>query len=97
MAQTQMSARSGGEEFAVVMTITGLEEAVQIAERIRQTIQFYSFGDKKFLTIVSIGIAMYPSNADSSSKLIEKSDSALYKAKHSGKNRVVAYSKPNIE
>lgn len=91
-----MAARSGGEEFAVVMSNTGLEEAVQIAERIRHTIQSYSFGDKKILTTASIGIAMYPSDADSSNRLIENSDSSLYTAKRSGKNRVMAYSKPNI-
>jgi two-component system cell cycle response regulator len=93
---TDMAARYGGEEFAVVMSNTGLAEAVQIAERIRQTIQSYSFGNKKFLMTASIGIALYPSDADSSIKLIEKSDSSLYQAKRSGKNRVVAYSKPNI-
>ena len=93
---TDMAARYGGEEFAVVMSNTGLEEAVQIAERIRQTIQSYSFGDKKFLMTASIGIALYPSDADSANNLIEKSDDSLYKAKRSGKNRVVAYSKPNI-
>jgi diguanylate cyclase (GGDEF)-like protein len=91
-----MAARYGGEEFAVVMSNTDLAEAVQIAERIRQTIQSYSFGDKNVLMTASIGIALYPSDADSSNKLIEKSDRSLYKAKRSGKNRVVAYSKPNI-
>jgi diguanylate cyclase len=91
-----MAARYGGEEFAVVMSNTGLAEAVQIAERIRQRIQSYSISDKKFLITASIGIALYPADADSYNKLIEKSDSSLYKAKRSGKNRVVAYSKPNI-
>jgi diguanylate cyclase (GGDEF)-like protein len=94
--ETDMAARYGGEEFAVVMSNTDLAEAVQIAERIRQTIQSYSFGDKNVLMTASIGIALYPSDADSSNKLIEKSDRSLYKAKRSGKNRVVAYSKPNI-
>ena len=91
--ETDMAARYGGEEFAVVMSSTGLEKAVQIGERIRQTIQSYSFGDKNFLMTASIGIAMYPSDADSFNQLIEKSDSSLYKAKRTGKDRVVAYSK----
>ena len=91
--ETDMAARYGGEEFAVVMYSTGLEKAVQIAERIRQTIQSYSFGDKNFSMTASIGIAMYPSDADSFNQLIEKSDSSLYKAKRTGKDRVVAYSK----
>ena len=91
--ETDMAARYGGEEFAVVMSNTGLEKAVQISERIRQTIQSYSFGDKNFSMTASIGIAMYPSDADSFNQLIEKSDSSLYKAKRTGKDRVVAYSK----
>ena len=87
-----MAARYGGEEFAIVMSNTGLKEAVRIAERIRQSIQAYSFGTENFLTTVSIGIALYPSDAHSLNALIEKSDKSLYKAKRDGKNRVYSYS-----
>ena len=90
--ETDMAARYGGEEFAIVMSNTGLTEAVQVAERIRQSIQAFSFGTKSSLATVSIGIGMYPSDANSLNELIEKSDSSLYKAKRGGKNRVHAYS-----
>ena len=90
---TDIVARYGGEEFAIVMSNTGLKEALQIAERIRQSIQAYSFDIKNCSTTVSIGIAMYPLDANSFNELIEKSDNSLYKAKHDGKNRVYAYSK----
>jgi len=92
--ETEMVARYGGDEFAIVMSNTGLTEAVQIAERIRQSIQAFSFGTKNSLATVSIGIAMYPLDANSLNELIEKSDNSLYKAKHGGKNRVHAYSNP---
>jgi diguanylate cyclase (GGDEF)-like protein len=42
---------------------------------------------------VSIGIAVYPLDANSLNELIEKSDNSLYKAKRDGKNRVYTYSK----
>lgn len=90
---TDIVARYGGEEFAIVMSNTGLKEALQIAERIRQSIQAYSFEKINFSTTVSIGIAMYPFDANSLNELIEKSDNSLYKAKYQGKNRVYAYSR----
>ena len=60
------------------MSNTGLKEAVQIADRIGQSIQAYSFDAKNILTTVSIGIAMYPLDADSMNELVEKSDNSLY-------------------
>jgi diguanylate cyclase len=70
-----------------------LTEAEQVAERIRQSIQAYSFKPLKIFVTVSIGIAMYPLDANSLDELIEKSDSSLYQAKRDGKNRVIVYSK----
>jgi len=90
--EIDMAARYGGEEFAVVMSNTGLEEAVKIADRIRQSIQAYSFDKENFTTTVSIGIALYPLDANSLNELIENSDYALYKSKRNGKNRVYVYS-----
>ena len=91
--EIDMVARYGGEEFAVVMSNTDLTEAKQVAERIRQSIQAYSFKPLKIFVTVSIGIAMYPSDANSLDELIEKSDSSLYQAKRDGKNRVIVYSR----
>jgi diguanylate cyclase (GGDEF)-like protein len=85
-----------GEEFAVVLSNTCLKEAVEIAERIRRSIQEYSFETENFSTTVSIGISVYPLDANSMNELIEKSDNSLYKAKHDGKNRVYAYSKKKL-
>ena len=90
--EIDMAARYGGEEFAVVMSNTGCEEAVKIADRIRQSIQAYSFDKENFTTTVSIGIALYPLDANSLNELIENSDYALYKSKRNGKNRVYVYS-----
>ncbi len=91
--ETDLAARYGGEEFAIVLSNTCLKEAVEIGERIRQSIQEYSFETENFSTTVSIGIAVYPLDANSLNELIEKSDNSLYKAKRDGKNRVYTYSK----
>jgi two-component system cell cycle response regulator len=89
--EIDMAARYGGEEFAVVMANTDLAEAEKVAERIRQSIQKYSFYPMTLLLTVSIGIAMYPSDAISLDDLIERSDTSLYQAKRNGKNRVHSY------
>ncbi len=91
--ETDVATRYGGEEFTIVMSNTGLKEAVQVAERIRKSIKEYKFDTKKIFTTVSIGIALYPLDANSLQELLKKADSALYQAKHNGKNRVFTYSK----
>jgi diguanylate cyclase (GGDEF)-like protein len=85
-------ARYGGEEFVLVLVETGPEEAVLVAERIRQSVedhpfQFESAGVK--LTI-SIGIACMTGDMDATpAGLLRQADENLYQAKRSGRNRVV--------
>ena len=96
--ETDLAARYGGEEFSIVMSNTGMEEATDIAERMRKAISAYNFDITNLPTTVSIGIALYPSDSTSLQDLLSNADRALYKAKHEGKNRVCIYSnfsKPN--
>jgi diguanylate cyclase (GGDEF)-like protein len=96
--ETDLAARYGGEEFSIVMSNTGLEEAAEIAERMRKAISAYNFDIKELPTTVSIGIAVYPLDSTSLQDLISNADRALYRAKHEGKNQVCVYSnslKPN--
>jgi two-component system cell cycle response regulator len=96
--ETDLAARYGGEEFSIVMSNTGLEEAAEIAERMRKAISAYNFDIKELPTTVSIGIALYPLDSTSLQDLISNADRALYRAKHEGKNQVCVYSnslKPN--
>jgi diguanylate cyclase len=75
-----------------------LEEATDIAERMRKAISAYNFDIKMLPTTVSIGIALYPSDSNSLQDILSNADRALYRAKHEGKNRVCVYSntlKPN--
>lgn len=82
--------RIGGEEFAVLLSETGGEAGVQIAERLRQAIEQASFVFHDSAPIrftVSVGVAPCR-DGDSLDSLLARSDDALYRAKHAGRNRV---------
>lgn len=88
--------RLGGEEFAVVLPSTSLEEAQVIAERIRARIAEQSFHTaqhtQRFHTTISIGISSSSETIYAYELLYKHADQALYEAKQSGRNRVVSYS-----
>ncbi len=88
--------RYGGEEFVVLLPRTALQQAFEIAERIRLTIAnqelYLTLGNILKLTI-SIGIALLPEKLNEDDKtvshhLVSSADGALYRAKQNGRNRV---------
>jgi two-component system cell cycle response regulator len=85
--------RYGGEEFAVVMPDTRIEDAQRIAERIRLHVAGSAFrisnGDPLNVTI-SIGVATSSGETDTPETLLKRADEGLYEAKTSGRNKVVA-------
>ncbi|HTZ36217.1 MAG TPA: PleD family two-component system response regulator [Stellaceae bacterium] len=88
-------ARLGGEEFVIVMPETGLAGAVAVAERLRSSVAGEPFliqasGDRLPVTI-SIGVAVAEAG-DTVDTLLQRADDALYRAKNSGRNRVVSQS-----
>ncbi len=89
-------ARYGGEEFTVILPETPVEEALVVAERIRDSIDKFVFetedGEKITHFTITIGLSSFPDKVKSLKELIETADSALYKGKNSGKNCVVLYS-----
>jgi diguanylate cyclase (GGDEF)-like protein len=87
-------ARYGGEEFCMLLRSTNEDEAWQLAERLRQTYSelILNAGDKTVSFTVSIGVADSAAVGLDFSALISAADQALYRAKQSGRNRVVAYS-----
>ncbi len=82
--------RYGGEEFCVILTNTGTENAAKYAENMRKTISTHDFPitGKNINLTVSMGIASLGGNVHNADELMKKSDSALYQAKQSGRNRV---------
>jgi diguanylate cyclase (GGDEF)-like protein len=92
---TDIPARFGGDEFAVLFPKTDQPTALEIAERLRNIICAEPFEHERKqpggqLT-VSIGIASWPNDATDCYTLINNADKALYKAKFSGRNKVLAY------
>ena len=87
-------ARYGGEEFAVALPETGLEGALDLAERVRARIESEQVpragGGGPVSVTASIGVASMPGSADGGEKLIAAADAALYEAKRAGKNRVAS-------
>ena len=85
-----MPFRYGGEEFCVVCTDTDLETARIVAERIRGAVELvgYPCGEREITATVSVGIAAISPAHTNAEALIKDADSALYRAKRNGRNRV---------
>lgn len=90
--EVDLAARYGGEEFVVILPETALEGAITIAERLRKRVEEeiipYEEMQPNGDVTVSIGVASFPEDALGMDSLIEAADSALYKAKDLGRNRV---------
>jgi two-component system, cell cycle response regulator len=89
-----LACRYGGEEFVVVMPDTEVAFAYAIAERLRKSIETtpvrISRAPDQIAITISIGIAGSMGPADTSEALLHRADQALYAAKNTGRNRVVA-------
>jgi diguanylate cyclase (GGDEF)-like protein len=80
--------RYGGEEFAMLLIQTNLEQAVTIAEKLRRLVGEWQFPGVPRTVTISAGIASFPLHGKTRDELIRSADRALYSAKHSGRNRV---------
>lgn len=92
------AARFGGEEFAAFLLDAELGQAMVAGERIRREIETHDFSvvrqgrlDEKHHVTISIGIAAFPDDSSDPIELVEMADSALYRAKREGRNRVCIY------
>jgi len=88
-----LACRFGGEEFVVIMPETDVQMAYKVAERLRTSVECTPFpisrGSALQIT-VSIGVARTEGTGDTADALLRRADQALYRAKHTGRNRVVA-------
>lgn len=85
-----MVGRWGGEEFAILMPGTDLEEAARAAERMRLAVQdaVPPLGDPDCLYTASFGVAAFRAETPTIASLLGRADAALYRAKDLGRNRV---------
>jgi two-component system cell cycle response regulator len=90
--------RWGGEEFIAVLPETDNEGAVVVAERVRAAIAELRFASEPDMKITcSIGIAMFPDDANDADDLIALADEAMYAAKWLGRNQVRSISDPSTQ
>ena len=88
---TDVAARYGGEEFVVILPACSPGEAVTVAERFRAAV---AAGTGQVPVTVSAGVATYPHDAADETSLIAAADHALYRAKRTGRDRVVRFRRP---
>ena len=91
--------RYGGEEFAIILPYTKVEEALMVAQRLRSAIENTridisklnpDISEKNISVTISLGLCEYQSG-DNGQVLLQKADKALYKAKEKGRNRAEVY------
>ncbi len=84
--------RYGGEEFVVVLPETSAEEAEMLGERLRSVTADLSFQlpNLELPITISVGLATTTSPNDTVEDLLARADTALYQAKHTGRNRVIS-------
>ena len=89
-----LACRYGGEEFVIVMPETDLHVAGMVAERLRRSIAGEPFaiekGTKHIEVTISIGLSTLERKGEPVADVLKRADTALYRAKHDGRNRVVA-------
>lgn len=94
LREVDLIARYGGEEFILLLIETAPEQALAIAERLRQLVEVQPIRayDETLTQTVSIGLASFPGDAGTLPLLIDRADQALYAAKRGGRNRIVRWS-----
>lgn len=90
LRQQDRLGRTGGEEFLVVLPQTGLGQAAHVAERLRASVAAVDLSDvaEGLSVTISIGVAEFKTEDTDLRALTQRADTALYRAKASGRNRV---------
>lgn len=93
LRDSDITFRYGGDEFVIILSHTGLDDAIFVAERMRQQIEKRLFLSQDKLNIkltASIGVATVPLHAVTKQQILKAADEALYGVKKAVRNRVIA-------
>ena len=92
--KSDILARTGGEEFTILLNNTDKENAFILAEKLRTTIENSYYRDKEFeiQVTISLGISELQNDDEELDSIISRADKALYKAKNESRNKTVIYS-----
>jgi diguanylate cyclase (GGDEF)-like protein len=91
-----VACRYGGEEFLLIMPETPQEKALSRAEQLRQevrAVRVENVGQSHAEITLSLGVATYPVHGRTIETLLRAADSALYRAKQEGRDRVIVAEK----
>lgn len=99
-----IASRYGGEEFCILLPHTAIDDATNVAERLRHTVEstildiksVCEFECENFNVTISMGVSQFDQSYKTNEQLYKNADKALYRAKKSGRNRVMVYS-PSFE
>jgi diguanylate cyclase (GGDEF)-like protein len=87
--------RMGGDEFLAVLADSSADKAMEVAERIRSSLEANRFAvdSGTFRLTVSLGVSIYPADSENFEDCMRAADAALYRAKEAGRNKVVRFSR----
>lgn len=90
LGQHDLAGRYGGEEFIVVLSNSTVDEAAEVAERIRKRIENHAFtyAGRQIPVTVSLGVAAIRPDSKRGADVLRLADAAMYESKRNGKNRV---------
>ena len=96
LRDTDFFARYGGEEFIIALTESNIQNAENVGNRIRKTVECtkFSTGETSLKITISIGVTELKKTDSIIQNVISRADTALYKAKRDGKNQVVVMADP---
>ena len=94
LRSTDVAARCGGDELAIILPETNKSKASEVAEKLRRQLEksLFAWNGDSFSITCSIGVAAVPDvGIDNWNSLLESADKSLYRAKGEGRNHVIAF------
>jgi diguanylate cyclase (GGDEF)-like protein len=89
LRKTDVVCRYGGEEFAILLSQTNPQHALNVAEKLRGLVEHWQFPGVPRAVTISAGAASYPEHGTTRDELVKAADAGLYMAKQAGRNQVL--------